>query len=125
MRLGSRSIGQPDGPRLRAARNQRLMIFRAWRADKDQLFAIGRPARRKVSVNAGRNITHALLSQIIDRDECVVFSASPEREMLSVRRPLRLAFIATQLRELARRLVGSNIGDPQMILRPHPNRSQS
>ena len=41
------------------------------------------------------------------------------------RRPLRLAFLAAQFRELVRRFVGGNVGDPQMILRPHPNRGLS
>src|SRR5579864_6846628 len=124
MRLGGPGIGQPDGPWLRALRNERLMHLRSRRADKDQLLAIWRPAWRKVAINAGRNVTHALLSQIKDRDEGMIFSASPECEMSSVRRPLRLALIAAQLRELARRFVGSNVGDPQMVLWPHPNRSQ-
>ncbi len=71
-------IGQPDGPWLRTTWNQRQMVLRSRRADKHKLLAVGRPARRKVTINAGRNIAHALLGQIKDRDESVVPSARAE-----------------------------------------------
>jgi hypothetical protein len=74
------------------------MIFCSGHADKNELLAVRRPARRKVSINAGRNVTHALLGQIKDRDERMIPAASPERQMLSVRRPLRLAFLRRAIR---------------------------
>src|SRR5882724_13487388 len=62
MRFGCRGIGQPDGPRLRPARNQWQMGLSPGRANKNQLLAVRRPAWRKVSIDAGGNVTHALLS---------------------------------------------------------------
>src|ERR1700748_1623139 len=129
MRLRCPDIGQPDGPRMRTERNHRQMARNAWRANKDQMLAIRRPPRRRITINAWRNVAHilstALSYQIQNCDECVISAPGPESDVLPVWSPLRVALFSTQLGELARGLVTRNIRNPQMVLAAHPYRHRS
>src|ERR1700743_2296521 len=82
-------IGQPDGPWLRTPWNDRQMGFRAGHANERQLLAIGRPSWSKVTVDTGRDVTHALRGsirrQINDRDKRMVSAPRAESNMLPIR----------------------------------------
>src|ERR1051326_9526254 len=89
MALAGGGIGNPNRPRLRLDRNQRLLLLRARGLYIGDQFAVRRPARQVIFIYTGREIARPLPADVIHADQAVITAIANEGNTLPIRRPFR------------------------------------
>ena len=116
MRRAADFVSDPERPGLRAHRNQRKFGFLSWRPNKNNLFAIRRPARHGIFIDSGGEVANRVAARIADGDETVRAALADKRDVLAIRGPLRRNGVAANCGQFFPLLLAVDGGDPQFLL---------
>src|SRR5260370_38613070 len=99
-----------------AYRNQRQFLFIPGGTHKDYPLAVRRPARCRSLIDAGREISNGVATEIVNGNQAVTVTLADEGDVFAIGRPFGLNRRSAYRSQFSGRLFPINSGQPKLLL---------